>query len=468
VSVLSDFGGPPRGLLLRALFVRVRLLLRGRPVALDLVLAAATYAAMMLVAAFAPVNSHWHLTPDLAVLAAVTCGASLLRRRFPVSALILAAAPIALCPVLGINHNLLPLAVILPLINVFLRANRQVAMTVAAFCVVALTGAAVASALANRVHTENTPPGFAVLVLGVVCIAIGEARRSRRDYVRAVEERALRAEHGREEEARRRVAEERLRISRDLHDILAHHIALITVQAGAAAHVLDRQPDLAREALEHIREAGSQALTDLHETITVLRGAEERGESSSTEPTAGLERLDELIESFVQAGLQVQTKVRGEPRRLPATADVTAYRVIQESLTNVRKHAGAVPAWVVLDYRPRSIEVRVDNARFPSVPRARGPIAGSKPGVGRKPGVGHGLLGMRERTQTLGGSLEAGPLPGGGFRVSACIPCGAGSAGRVGDVGRVGSVGGTGGAGGAGGIEDAGGVGGVGRAGGAA
>jgi signal transduction histidine kinase len=382
--------------------------LRGHLVLLDGVLAAALYVVMMLIAAHTPQNSRWHLTGGLAALAVVSCGASLVRRRRPVLALVLAAAPIAVCPLIGVNHGVLPLAVIIPLINVFSRVERRTAMLVAASCVVTITGAVVAAAMEHRVYSESTPPGFSVLVLGVVCIAIGEARRSRRDYVREVEERARRAEHGREQEARRRVAEERVRISRDLHDILAHHIALITVQAGAAAHVLDKQPELAREALAHIREAGAQALSDLHETITVLRADEDGGEQPA-EPTAGLERLDDLIDGFTQVGVEVVTEIRGPRRRLPATADVAVYRVIQESLTNVRKHAGPVRARVLLDYQPRQISVQVENPAGALMTAAAA-------------GTGHGLLGMRERALTLGGSLEAGPLPGGGFRVAATIP----------------------------------------------
>lgn len=389
--------------------------LRGHPVLVDGLMAAVLYAGMMLLAARAPQSTGWHLSDGLAALAVVGCGANMLRRRWPVLALALAAAPIAICPLIGLDHGVLPAAVIIPLINVVLRVKRRTALLVAACCVTVITAAAVAAAVENRVYSESTPPGFSVLVLGIVCIAIGDARRSRQDYVHEVEERARRAEHGREQEARRRVAEERVRISRDLHDILAHHIALITVQAGAASHVLDKQPEQAREALAHIREAGAQALSDLHETITVLRAGEDADEEPA-EPTTGLDRLDDLIDGFAQVGVEVVTEIRGARRRLPATADVAAYRVIQESLTNVRKHAGPVPARVLLEYQPRQISVQVENSVGSAVFAAPGT------GTGICTGTGHGLIGMRERALTLGGSLEAGPLPGGGFRVAATIP----------------------------------------------
>lgn len=391
---------------------------RGHPLVLDGALAGLLYAGMMLVAGFAPASSTWRLTPGLAVLAAVGCGASVLRRRYPVPALALAVAPIMVSPLFGVRHNLLPVAVILPLLNVFLRVERRTALLVAGCAVAVVTIAATLAAMAHQVRSENTPPGFSALIVGVMCIAIGEARRNRLDYVREAEERARRAEHGREEEARRRVAEERLRISRDLHDILAHHIALITVQAGVAAHVLERRPDQAVEALEHIRTAGAQALTDLHETITVLRERpldQSAGDATGpAEPTAGLDRLDDLLDAFTQAGLKIETQLDGAPRRLPATADVAAYRVIQEALTNVRKHAGPVQARIHLDYGPTRVSVLVQNDQGDRAENVRH--------TERAGHAGHGLLGMRERVRTLGGELEAGPVPGGGFRVAACIP----------------------------------------------
>ncbi|WP_258040299.1 sensor histidine kinase, partial [Streptomyces sp. SM9] len=168
--------------------------------------------------------------------------------------------------------------------------------------------------------------------------AAGDAVRSRRAYITAIHERADRAERTREEEARRRVAEERLRIARDLHDVVAHHIALVNVQAGVAAHVMDRRPDQAKEALAHVREASRSALDELRATVGLLRQSGDP--EAPTEPAPGLARLDDLAERFRNAGLPVEIACpdRGDP--LPAAVDLAAYRVVQEALTNVHKHAG--------------------------------------------------------------------------------------------------------------------------------
>ena len=233
--------------------------------------------------------------------------------------------------------------------------------------------------------------------------------------VAAIEERARRAEHTREEEALRRVAEERMRIARELHDIVGHHIALINVQAGVASHVLDTQPEQARLALAHVREAGRSALAELSATVAVLRQGDES--DAPHEPVPGLGRLPALLETFDRAGLRVSRQDEGEPRNLPTTVDLTAYRVVQESLTNVRKHAGTSAARLRLAYRRDELHIEVEDD---------GPGPGAVPvgGTGGSTvgGTGHGLIGMRERAASVGGSFRAGPGPAGGFRVSVDLP----------------------------------------------
>jgi signal transduction histidine kinase len=251
-----------------------------------------------------------------------------------------------------------------------------------------------------------------LVVVGGAARALTTARaaRSHRAYVTEAEKRARRAEQDREDEAKRRVAEERLRIARELHDAVGHHVALINVQAGALAYLLDdedRAP--ARESVTHIQRASEEALEDLRLTVGLLR---EPGLDSAepAEPVPGLDQLEALICSFAGAGLLVRREVTGQARPLPEAVELTAYRVIQESLTNTRKHADCDAALVRLGYGPGALRLTVedegkavtqDNGRMPE---------------------GHGIVGMRERVAALGGRLSAGPRPEGGYRVFAELP----------------------------------------------
>lgn len=205
------------------------------------------------------------------------------------------------------------------------------------------------------------------------------------------------------------MAEERLRIARDLHDVVAHHIALVNVQAGVAAHVMDKRPDQAKEALAHVREASRSALNELRATVGLLRQSGDP--EAPTEPAPGLDRLDELADTFRNAGLQVEVARADQGTKLPAAVDLAAYRVIQEALTNVRKHAGSeAKAEVSVVRVGPNIEVTVLDDGHPADDGA--PAAGG----------GHGLLGMRERVTALRGTLTTGPRYGGGFRVHAILP----------------------------------------------
>ena len=233
----------------------------------------------------------------------------------------------------------------------------------------------------------------------------GDGVRTRRAYLAGLEERARYLEETREEEARRRVADERLRIARDLHDVIAHSIASINVQAGSAIHVMDRRPEQARESLLAIKDASGEALAELRSTIGIMRGSED-GDAPRT-PTPSLARLHPLVETAARAGLPVGVGVRGEPRPLPAAVDVAGYRIVQESLTNVVRHAHAHEATVTIEYRPGSVDIEV-------VDDGRNGAGGGAPG--------HGLAGMRERAQAVGGQVEAGPRFSGGFRVWARLP----------------------------------------------
>jgi signal transduction histidine kinase len=232
-----------------------------------------------------------------------------------------------------------------------------------------------------------------LLVLAVAEVAV--AGRQRR----------LAAERGRAEAARRRAGEERMRIARELHDVLAHNISLINVQAGVALHLMDEQPGQSRGALEAIRQASNDALGELRSVLDVLRQGEE---APPRAPASGLAHLDRLVARASTSGLEVRTRVEGTPRPLPAGVDLAAFRIVQEALTNVTRHAGPASATVLVGYGHQELTVQVDDD-------GRGP-------AGNGAGKGNGIRGMRERVAALGGELDAGPRPGGGFRVLAHLP----------------------------------------------
>src|SRR5690242_14731343 len=213
-------------------------------------------------------------------------------------------------------------------------------------------------------------------------------------------------QQARAQEARHRADEERLQIAREVHDVVAHGLAVINMQAGVALHVLERKPEQSRVALEAIKGASKAALDDLRVTLAVLR--KEGGGSASRAPLAGLDQLAELTQEMAASGLPVRLTVTGPPRALPSAVDLAAYRIVQESLTNVMRHAGPAKAAVEVRYGEGAITVEVvDDGEGAPVP-----VNGS----------GHGIAGMRERAEALGGAVDAGPRPEGGFRVFATLP----------------------------------------------
>ena len=226
-------------------------------------------------------------------------------------------------------------------------------------------------------------------------------------HIREVEQRAEEAERTKDETAQRRAMEERLRIARELHDSLTHSISVICVQAGVAAHLARKRGEEVPPALLAIQEAGAEAARELRTTLSVLR-SEENGDSS------GLGQLDRLVARAQGAGLPVTVTVTGTKRPLPPEVDQAAYRIVQEALTNVSRHAGRAHASVRLDYTRDTFSVQVDDD---------GAGSGTSTGAGQRPaGSGLGLIGMRERVTELGGRLHAGPREGGGFQVHAEFP----------------------------------------------
>ena len=228
------------------------------------------------------------------------------------------------------------------------------------------------------------------------------------EVVRSRRERGMEAIRTRDEEARRRAGEERMRIARELHDVLAHDISLINVQAGVALHLMDDDPEQARTALTAIRQASKDALGELRSVLEVLRQVDE-GEPRS--PTAGLDHLDRLVAGATAAGVDVRVETGGAPRPLPPSVDLAAFRIIQEALTNVTRHAGRATATISLTYGDDALDVQVDDDG-----------AGPHASAGPQHGGGNGIPGMKERAVALGGRLEAGPRPGGGFRIRSSLP----------------------------------------------
>jgi signal transduction histidine kinase len=257
----------------------------------------------------------------------------------------------------------------------------------------------------------DVPPfnaaGWVLFRIGtaVMAAALGESVRTRRVLAVESQRRAERAERTREEEARRRVDAERLRIAREVHDTVAHAIAVINVQAGVTAHVLGKRPEQAREMLSTIEQTSARALGELRATLGVLRDDDRRT------PPPGLGQVEELAGVARMAGLDVEVEVRSPARELPRAVDQAAYRILQESITNVIRHAGPARAVITLTYGPDDLELRVaDDGRG-----LRGPADAAD-------GEGRGIVGMRERAGLLGGELVAGPRPGGGFQVRARLP----------------------------------------------
>jgi signal transduction histidine kinase len=319
--------------------------------------------------------------------------------RFPPVAVAVATAGTVVLMADGMAYPLTLPAVFLALYTFALGARRRHTL--------ALGAAVKATLLTTALLTHPGITGFVVLLWTALALAIGNAVCTHRAYVAEVEDRARRAEQAKEEEANRRVAEERLRIARELHDVVGHHVALISVQAGALGCLLGEDQAQARESVAHIQRASGEALEDLRLTVGLLR---EPGSPEPVEPLPGLDRLEDLIGSFAGAGLRVTREVSGQVRPLPEAVELTAYRVIQESLTNTRKHADCSSAVVRLGYAPGALRLTVEDEGGP--PRR----------AGRPRPEGHGIAGMRERVAALGGRLSAGPRPEGGFRVLAELP----------------------------------------------
>ncbi|MFE7706776.1 sensor histidine kinase [Streptomyces sp. NPDC057486] len=284
-------------------------------------------------------------------------------------------------------------------------------------------GCSLCAAGLSQLRWPNEPHGnwaqevFVVIVMTVPFVlawVLGDSMRTRRAYFDQLEERAARLEREREAQSKVAVAAERARIARELHDVVAHNVSVMVVQADGAAYVMDAAPDQARQALETISSTGRQALAEMRRLLGVLRTGDAR-ESGEYVPQPDVEQIEDLIEQVRQTGLAVDFKIEGTPRPLPSGVELTAYRIVQEALTNTRKHGGPdAGASVRLVYFDDGLGLLVEDD-------GRG-AAHELYEDGGADGAGHGMIGMRERVGMVGGTLDAGPRPGGGFRISALLP----------------------------------------------
>jgi signal transduction histidine kinase len=340
--------------------------------------------------------------PLFLVPSVLVCAALAWRRERPAAVLAVVCVGVGVYLGAGNAYGPVLIAVATALFSVARLVGRRFAVCAAVAATLLVVGTVMAARASDPFSTDFLPVPWLALA-----VASGDAVRNKQAYLAEVEERAARAERTREEEALRRVAEERLRIARELHDVLGHHIALVSVQAGVAAHIIDAQPEQAKSALGHIQRASRAALDELRVTVGLLRRPED---AAPTDPLPGLGSLDELTGSCESTGLQVVTVTEGAVRQLPAAVDLTAYRVVQEALTNARKHAGPAAVEVRIGYGAERLRVTVrDHGRGAPPPDDAAP-------------TGHGLVGMRERAAALGGTVVAGPHHDGGFQVHLELP----------------------------------------------
>jgi signal transduction histidine kinase len=322
--------------------------------------------------------------------------ALLARHRLPVGVYVFTFGATLAYVLIGYPLGPIWLALILAFVNVVLTGHRLIAVVGLALGYVAFLW------LPALLGDERAPTVAEALGLAAWLLVLLLAA----EFVRSRRQRAIEAVRIRQEEARTRATEERLRIARELHDALGHHLSLINVQAGVTLHLNEELPEQTRSALEAIRGASKEALGELRSVLDILRQTDEQAPRT---PGPSLNRLDALVSQAEAAGLTIRTETVGEAQPLPFGVDTAAYRIVQEALTNVSRHSGTAAATIEIAYGERDLTVQVDDD-------GRGSVSDTQPGTGK------GIQGMRERVAALGGQLEAGPRQGGGFRVRARFP----------------------------------------------
>ncbi|WP_327186961.1 sensor histidine kinase [Streptomyces sp. NBC_01334] len=379
-----------------------------RHIATDLILALGLLGTVTLGASIAiPGISQPREDWPAVLLAAVSCLVQLKARTRPRTAVVVATVCTVITVALG--YLVSPLLLAPLMIALYRLAAGTDPRTTRVY-----GGLTIAVVVATAViDTDTRTTGMYLLrsigpVLWLMLPLVGGGRdRLRRDYVDSVQARAAHAERTREEEARLRVAEERMRIARELHDVVAHHMAVANAQAGTARHLAPTHPEQAQRLLGELTTTTSSALLELRATVGVLRQSGDP-DVDPLKPAPGLDRLPELIATCESAGVEVSVTTEGEPRPLSPGVDLTAYRIIQEALTNVTKHGAGRGARVRLTYSDSRLLVSVTNDGTAAPP----PV----------PDGGYGLMGMRERAHSVGGDLHAGPRPEGGFEVATALP----------------------------------------------
>ncbi|WP_329186404.1 sensor histidine kinase [Actinacidiphila glaucinigra] len=356
---------------------------------------------------------HAHSRAAAVPLALALSTVVALRRRMPEKMLLLGILVGVLQLVLDVQANPGDFAMLVIIYTVAANGARWASR-------IAFAGGLVASTISTLRWPNETDGQWADAVSAVflavpflLAWVIGDSLRTRRAYYAELEERAARLQREREAQSKAAVAAERARIARELHDVVAHNVSVMVVQADGAAYVLDASPEQAKQALETISTTGRQALTEMRRLLGVLRAGDDGGGEYVPQP--GVDQLTDLIEQVRGAGLPVAFDVEGESRPLASGVELTAYRIVQEALTNTRKHGGPeAHATVRLTFGDGELSLLIeDDGRGAQQELYEG---------GGEDGQGQGLIGMRERVGMVSGTLDAGPRPGGGFRISAVLP----------------------------------------------
>ncbi len=356
-----------------------------------------------------------HYGRPLGLVVSVTmCVAVALRRRAPERMLLLAL--VTGVAQLATNVTVIPADFALLVIVYTVASNgARWASRLALLCALSAAGLSEARWPDGSYDTGWTRVVQAVFLTIPFALAwvIGDSLRTRRAYYAQLEERAERLQREREAQSKAAVAAERARIARELHDVVAHNVSVMVVQADGAAYVLDASPDQAKQALGTISQTGRLALAEMRRLLGLLRESDDSGGEYVPQP--GVDQLGELVEQVRGAGLPVDFAVEGPARPLSSGVELTAYRIVQEALTNTRKHGGpAASATVRLTYGDSELRMLIEDD-------GRGAAADGYE-EGGADGLGQGLIGMRERIAMIGGTLETGPRPGGGFRIRAALP----------------------------------------------